>query len=208
MPKFLDNIVEQIKSKPALAIGMLVGTGVVVYVIIKTRNQPTTTSGDTSQGNQSDSLNGMDLASIAGIPYGYEFGQIGQNNPPVSNTTTTGDTTTTTTQNVKVRNVGLNPSWDNAHKGANVFNTFQAGNKEIGTATWNSDVEILGGPYYQGGRDYYQIRQGSLTGYILGQDLIFAPSVPGQGGALFSDLMDMPAYSMNGHELEDAGVFI
>ena len=74
MPQFFDKIKEEIKDHPEATLGALVAGGTVAFFIVKER-MAAANSASSSSSQQStlaaDQLNGYELASLAGLPYGY-----------------------------------------------------------------------------------------------------------------------------------------
>lgn len=146
----LKNVEAAVAKQPWYVwAGALTGGGLVFWYVIKSRAAAATTTATTNTPatSQNSPLNGYDVSSMAGIPYGYDPTSGPVDNYPPPSTTPPPATTPPTQQGlVRIRaNVPGTAGYDkNNAQGVPIRAT--AGGNVTRYATFGSDVQLAGLP--------------------------------------------------------------
>ena len=184
--------------------GLLTGGGIVTWYVLKSRATKAASSSNASAAN-ADLTNGYDVASLAGIPYGYITGYTsGQgptdNYPPTQPPTTTPPPAKTEFGIIRAqdtKNPVYGKVYDAKHSGVPVRNA--PGGSPMGEAAWGSEVAITGdavsgGDNGNGVRLWFPVTFNGQPGYISVADIV---SIIGNGG--------VPPHSLVSHSGTGSG---
>ena len=161
--------------------GLLTGGGIVTWYVLKSRASKAASTTSASAAN-ADLTNGYDVASLAGIPYGYITGYSSDQGPtdnypptqPPTNTPPPAKTETGTIRAQDIKNPIYGKVYDAKHKGVPVHSTPGAGSI-LGEAAWNSSVAISGDPVTgadngNGVKLWYPVTYNGQSAYIAVSD--------------------------------------
>lgn len=196
---FLSRLLEQAKKKPAISGGIALGAILVIVVIYKNKTSASTTS--TSGSTGSSSLNGFDIASMAGIPYAEETGPLPGG---TSTSATNGSTSTATT--IQIRDKSPVDSSSSTQTSIPLHGTI--GGSSVGSIPFGSSVTLISGPTSGtnntsrnkqfSSNQWYQVSYNGMTGYVNGVDVSKSSGGVGGGKILFNFDHFLDAYSENG----------
>lgn len=173
MPEFLEKIKEEIKQHPwEVGGGVLVAGGTVIFFIVKERMASASGSqqSNTSSELQADQLNGYELASLAGLPYGYidpgsPTGGPGPGQPPPPPPKKKGSKLTTRERGSDTK----------TKTGVPLFQAIGSFGHSVTHIPYGAVIESTGpsvqGPNNKGHTDWWPVTYQGHTGWLSGYDI-------------------------------------
>lgn len=199
MANFLEKLKESIKKQPWIWAGAGLGTGAVLFVLIKERMAASSAAASSQQTNTAASnngpLNGYGLDSLAGLPYAYYDPTMDTGTTSTQTTTSAPTTTTPGPLEGLIRakeTSGPYAGYDKHNPGVPLRNA--PGGSQVAQVPFGGDVTISGaaisGPMNAsaGTNIWYPVTYQGQNGYVSSADLANIFQQASGGGGINQDI--------------------